>query len=337
MHDPVVDSSDHLEGAVPHDALVEVDVLAAPAGDGLREAVQVLEVGLVQAHHAQPVVAPRAVRGGDDLRLVAVEAEDDGEVHALARDGIHATAVQEVVGEFHVDVTEEEKRVRGAVRVRYQGTRLEAGAAAEGLHENLEGEPEAIASLVVLQQLLDRRTIGLVAGSLLGEVDDDKVDGGALGGQHAAKALHKASEHCRTAGQGKNDVDKLALCAVAAGVDLLHEGLHDRPQEVNAPVLRVDAVVPLELEVQQVLDTSQLIHSHIPVHPLVQVRRLAKLLQALLHNLLELDAAVSNMTHHLPMPPPTVDAHMRSVRHDWAVGQEEKAGTDSKKKNLRKK
>ena len=37
----------YLQGALPHHSLIEINILTAPAGDGLGKAAEFLEVGLV--------------------------------------------------------------------------------------------------------------------------------------------------------------------------------------------------------------------------------------------------------------------------------------------------
>ena len=255
VHEARIDGAEYGQIGAEHFA-EQIDVLLAPAGDLGVEAADARQVARVNADHAVAEVDPEAVVGleakvaGERLDALVVRrrgerrvrrggvaegaygllqpirtvlAEHDGKVDLTLVDGVEAHAVQQIAGEEHVGVDEEEQLVR-AEQSGGRVARHRAREAVGGAHEQAEGVLVCAIGVVgaqLTEQLADELRLlalvlavavcGVVYELRLGlEQDDDEAHVALVVAleHHLLHVLHEGLEGAPLALQRHHDVDE---------------------------------------------------------------------------------------------------------------------------------
>eukprot|EP00053_Salpingoeca_punica_P015628 m.144376 g.144376 ORF g.144376 m.144376 type:complete len:568 (-) comp16766_c0_seq4:541-2244(-) len=307
MHEARIGGAEQIQLLRRRDALVELDVFPAPPGDVLVVAAHSNKVRLEHADHAEAVVAPRAVAVPDAARLVAVHAEDDGKVGALARHHVRSAAREELGGEVHVDVDEE----HGAFAVGDAACAgFQANAACKRLLEMEDLERQLAALGIVLCDGRDvLQSLHVSCVRLCAHVDQVQLDGEVVRLQRLlGKGRHELLEHLDATSQRHDDVQQLGLWQhlLLSDLDNLRA---ERPHYVDALVGLAAAVVGV-LEVNQVLVASKGIRPHVAVD---KAKAWCGKLPCKFHGLAHLCLQGANGLHDLPVAAPAVEGLLVKV------------------------
>lgn len=204
-------------GPRPHELLVQVHVLVAPAPDGRVQAAGGRQVGGVRADDAEPVLPPisgvlvdqEVVRRPGRPAVHhdgVVFAVHDGEVHGVAADRVQPDSVQRLGRPQHVHVDEEQQVVRRRAG-RVHGARVQRfrpGELVTGVRKHRESGVRVTGS-----ELGHRRGRPVSGGSSVGH--HRQRDALVVGQAHRLVVVHEPCERGQPVEQRQHEVNRLGL------------------------------------------------------------------------------------------------------------------------------